>query len=119
MGARFARPTAKGAATCWGPGKRLNLYIKRNGNADLPTITKLDTDVKDRTSIEISKYPDAPGGEKAWLYLVKNGGHTWPGRPLYLSEAVIGNASQDFDATEVIWQFFKSCPPRVLGNAHM
>jgi polyhydroxybutyrate depolymerase len=118
-GGEVRAPDGRGRGKVLGARQTLDLYIKRNGNADRPTITMLDTDVKDRTSIEISKYPDAPGGEKAWLYLVKNGGHTWPGRPLYLSEAVIGSASQDFDATEVIWQFFKSCPPRILGSAHM
>ena len=51
-------------------------------------------------------------GAKTWCYLIKNGGHTWPGRPGYMSERAIGKASQDFSASDVIWEFFKSCPPR-------
>ena len=68
----------------------------------------LDADAKDGTSVEITKYPDGPSGERAWFYLVKNGGHTWPGRPLYLPENIIGKASQDFSATDMIWQFFQA-----------
>ena len=37
------------------------------------------------------------------VYIVRNGGHTWAGRPLYLPEMLIGKASQEFSATEVIW----------------
>ena len=89
-------------------------YVDRNGNHGEPTVSTLDADPHDGTSVEITKYPDGRGGEKTWFYDVKNGGHTWPGRPLYLPEIVIGKASQDFSATDVIWQFFKGCPPRAL-----
>jgi polyhydroxybutyrate depolymerase len=87
-------------------------YVQRNGNHGEPTISTVDADAKDGTSVEIAKYPDGPGGAKTWFYRVAGGGHTWPGRPLYLPESVIGKASQDFSATDVIWQFFKTCPPR-------
>jgi len=85
-------------------------YVERNGNQGEPRKTTLDTDPNDGTSVEITKYPDGPGGAKTWFYLVKNGGHTWPGRAQYAREGVIGKASQEFSATEVIWDFFKSCP---------
>lgn len=88
------------------------LYVKRNGNPGEPTKTRLDADPDDETSVEISKYLDSPSGAATELYVVKGGGHTWPGRPRYLPESVIGRASQDFKATDVIWEFFKSCPAR-------
>jgi polyhydroxybutyrate depolymerase len=87
-------------------------FIKRNGNPGEPTVTTLDEKPDDGTSVEICKYPDGPGGVKTELYLVRNGGHAWPGRPLYLPKSMIGLASEEFAATEVIWSFFKSCPPR-------
>ena len=92
----------------------ISLYVRRNGNHGEPSITTLDRDEKDGTSEEIRKYPDGPGGVKTQVYLVSNGGHTWAGRPLYLPEMLIGKASQEFSATEVIWEFFKSCPTRRL-----
>jgi polyhydroxybutyrate depolymerase len=51
------------------------------------------------------------------MYLIRGGGHAWPGRPLYLPERTIGKASQAFSATDVIWQFFKTCPPRVASSS--
>jgi polyhydroxybutyrate depolymerase len=95
----------------------ISLYVRRNGNQVEPTVTTLDRDEKDGTSVEIRKYPDGPGGVKTQAYLVKNGGHTWAGRPLYLPEMLTGKASQEFSATEVIWEFFKSCPPRLAPPA--
>lgn len=89
-------------------------YVARNGNPGQPTETLRDVDPDDGIAVEMLRYADGPGGVKTWLYLVEGGGHTWPGRPGYLPEAVIGKASQDFSATDEIWAFFKSCPPRAL-----
>ncbi len=87
-------------------------YVARNGNAGQPAMETLDADPEDGTTVEIARYPDGAGGAKTEFYLVKGGGHCWPGRPRYLPEAQIGKASQDFSATDVIWEFFKSCPAR-------
>jgi polyhydroxybutyrate depolymerase len=94
----------------------ISFYVRRNGNKGEPTVTTLDRDEKDGTSVEIRKYPDGPGGVKTRVYVVRNGGHTWAGGPLYLPEMLIGKASRQFSATEVIWEFFKSCPPRQAGS---
>ncbi len=91
----------------------LGKYLERNGSHGEPTVSILDGDPHDGTTVVISKYPDGPGGVKMEYYLVKNGGHTWPGRPLYLPESIIGVASQKFTASDVICDFFKSCPSRV------
>ena len=108
VGPPRARPRGKVIAT----EEALAKYVERNGNQGDPAKTTLDADSKDSTSVEIAKYPDGPGGVKTWFYLVKNGGHAWPGRPQYAREAMIGKASQRFSATEVIWDFFKNCPVR-------
>jgi polyhydroxybutyrate depolymerase len=109
-----------GVATNLGPARgtvastadTLARYVKRNGNNAKPVITTQDNDSDDGTTLEIHKYPPGPGGVQTELYLVKGGGHCWPGRPAYLPERTIGRASQEFSATDVIWQFFQSCPPR-------
>jgi polyhydroxybutyrate depolymerase len=95
----------------------ISLYVRRNGNQGEPIVTTLDRDEKDGTSVEIRKYADGLGGVKTQVYIVRNGGHTWAGRPLYLPEMLIGKASQEFSATEMIWDFFKSCPPRQARSA--
>ena len=93
-------------------------YAELNGNKGEPEISHLEGQQGDDTSVEITKYPDGPGGVKTYFYLVKHGGHTWPGRPGYLPEFTIGKASQAFNASDVIAQFFKSCPPRANAAAH-
>ena len=47
------------------------------------------------------------------VYRVRGGGHTMPGgRPRAGTEALVGKSSGDFDGSEVICAFFRSCPPR-------
>jgi len=43
---------------------------------------------------------------KVELYSIAGGGHTWPDGPQYLPESVVGPVSHQFNATDVIWQFF-------------
>ncbi len=39
-------------------------------------------------------------------YTIDGGGHTWPGGEQYAPELVVGETCRDFDANEVIWDFF-------------
>ena len=48
--------------------------------------------------------------DKKPIIAVIGGGHTWPGGLQYLPESVIGKTSREFNASEVIWQFFKAHP---------
>ena len=41
------------------------------------------------------------------LYTVEGGGHTWPGGPQYLPVSLIGKASQQMNASEMIWNDLK------------
>jgi polyhydroxybutyrate depolymerase len=76
-----------------------------------PVITQLpDTDPSDGTTTQIETYGGCQDGTEVVLYAVKGGGHTWPGGLQYASEAVIGRTSRDFNASEVIWQFFAAHP---------
>jgi len=51
-----------------------------------------------------------PGSDKRLIIAVIGGRHTWPGGLQYLPESVIGKTSREFNASEVIWQFFKEHP---------
>ncbi len=88
-------------------------YVAHNSIKSKPKVSLLkDKDPNDGTTTETTIYPPNKTGFKVQLYVVKNGGHTWAGRPLYAPEFFIGKVSKDFDATEEIWKFFKSCPSR-------
>lgn len=68
---------------------------------DLPDIAVDGTTVKQRV------YSGGTNASEVVSYVVMNGGHTWPQGFQYLSESVIGLTSQDMNANDVIWAFFK------------
>ncbi len=45
-------------------------------------------------------------GSEVELITVEGGGHTWPGGARYLPARLIGPVCRDFQAGEVIWEFF-------------
>lgn len=88
-------------------------YLDRNGIQGTPEVTDLaDKDSQDGTATRVTDYPAGEQGARVRVYRVAGGGHTLPGRPNYLPEALIGKTSQDFDGAEALWAFFASCPPR-------
>ncbi len=88
-------------------------YVRASGITKEPKVSTLrNADPNDGTTTEVTVYPPGVSGTKVQVYIVKNGGHTWPGRRAYLPEGLIGKASQDFDASKVVGEFFKSCPAR-------
>lgn len=40
------------------------------------------------------------------FYKIDGGGHTWPGGLQYLPEKIVGKVARDFNANELIWEFF-------------
>lgn len=73
---------------------------------DLPNTDKLDG----CHAIEYT-YANGTGNSKVVLIKVINGGHTLPGGTQYLPKFLVGRVCKDFDANEMIWDFFKSCKP--------
>ncbi|HEY6098077.1 MAG TPA: PHB depolymerase family esterase [Anaeromyxobacter sp.] len=57
-------------------------------------------------------YPGGREGSEVTLVRLDGGGHTWPGGAQYLPEMLVGRVCRDFDATAVIWDFFKAHPKR-------
>jgi poly(3-hydroxybutyrate) depolymerase len=94
----------------------LKKYLLHNGITAKPTVEQLpDRDPKDGTTTEIHRWPEGRDGVRVEYWLVKGGGHTLPGRDPVLAgvrEDLVGKTSRDFDAIEVIWKFFQSCPAR-------
>jgi len=51
------------------------------------------------------KPADDSKGAEVVLITIHGGGHTWPGHPVRFRK--LGETTMDFDANEVMWQFFK------------
>ncbi|MGL4631510.1 MAG: alpha/beta hydrolase family esterase [Leadbetterella sp.] len=81
--------------------------VQINKCSSTPTISNLPDKVNDGTTVVETKYINTATNKQVISYAVINGGHTWAQGYQYLSEAIIGKTTQDINANEVIWSFFK------------
>ncbi len=89
----------------------VKFWVEKNQCSSPPVITQLpDKDPSDGTTVRTEAYGDCQDSAEVVLYAIEGGGHIWPGGSQYLPEAIIGKTSQEFNASEVIWQFFKEHP---------
>lgn len=87
-----------------GPGYPANVaaWAERNGCEPEP----VDEDV---TVEVIHRSYDCPTGAEVEMYIVRDGGHAWPGSDLSRGmEAVMGHTTFDIDATELVWEFLSA-----------
>lgn len=84
----------------------IDKWITLNGCSACPTVSDVSHVVDDGTRTRSESYACQHGVEVT-LMAVAGGGHTWPGGLQYLPEWLIGRTSRDFDASEVIWEFFQ------------
>ncbi|QJU58239.1 esterase [Sphingomonas sp. AP4-R1] len=66
----------------------------------------------DRTKVARTRHEDCRAHGSVTLLTVIGGGHAWPGGPQYALPRMIGLASRQFDASQIIANFFLSCSPR-------
>lgn len=82
----------------------IDYWANLNGCSEYDEVNLPDTDPNDGSTVVSRKYTDCTTGNRVWLYTVIGGGHDWPG-------AVFGTANQDFEASELIWEFFSQYAP--------
>jgi polyhydroxybutyrate depolymerase len=70
-------------------------------------VTEPDRDPGDGTRMRREIFADCESKAEVSLVTVEGGGHTWPGGYQYLPERFIGKTSRDFDASQMIWDFFR------------
>ncbi len=84
----------------------INVFVDAYACSKTPEVKvledKLPTDGTQTTHYRYSKCEDDASVE---YYFIQDGGHTWPGNK---PNERLGNTSQDFKATEALWQFFDS-----------
>jgi polyhydroxybutyrate depolymerase len=104
-----------GGAIAFGRGKIIDTeeaarrWAALNGGRE-PVREPLPADGKDRCGGLRTIYPGGRDGSEVTLVRLDGGGHTWPGGAQYLPELLIGRVCRDFDATVLIWDFFKTHP---------
>ncbi|MGQ0637642.1 MAG: alpha/beta hydrolase family esterase [Planctomycetaceae bacterium] len=81
-----------------------------NGCQATPRIEELPDRYDDGTTVECQTYEPQPGGAETVLYVIHQGGHTWPGRTRPLLTGVIGRTTREISANDLMWEFFKKNP---------
>ncbi len=90
-----------------------DLWIKADACQTVPAKGSLKKqNLADGCTVRWSKWTNGQTGNEVLLYTIDGGGHTWPGGAQYLPKAIVGRVCEDFDATEVIWDFFKDHPKK-------
>jgi polyhydroxybutyrate depolymerase len=82
----------------------MTLCIKANGCTETPTETEVDVK-EDKLKVVCKAYNNGKEKSCVVLYVIENGGHTWPGSSL--APAFLGLSTKNFSANEVIWDFFR------------
>ena len=85
----------------------IDRWVGLNRCNNNPVVSDLPDIANDGTTVKQRVYSGSIVGSEVVSYVVLNGGHTWPQGFQYLSESIIGLTSQDMNANEVIWAFFK------------
>lgn len=88
--------------------------ILTENNSCMPgvKVEEIDDKEDDNCKAEKETYYKCANGTKVILVTIKGGGHTWPGASQYLPKIIVGTVCKDFNATEMIWEFFRSLPER-------
>ena len=86
----------------------LQNWVKADSCSSTPVTAGLPDIAHDGTTIIKEEYSPRAGAGLVIGYNVINGGHCWPGAGQYLPKFLIGRASGNLNACQVIWDFFKS-----------
>jgi polyhydroxybutyrate depolymerase len=87
-------------------------WVELNECAATPKTDSLPDAVEDGTRTRREVYAVCNDGTEVVFLAIEGGGHTWPQGPQYLPARRIGRTSQDFNASQVIWEFLAAHPRR-------
>jgi polyhydroxybutyrate depolymerase len=91
----------------------IKAWAKFDGCKTDPIETELKDKEADGTTVTKFDYGVGRDGAEVVHYMIKGGGHTWPGvtPPVkQVSDRVLGLATFDISANELMWEFFKKHP---------
>ncbi|WP_165232875.1 extracellular catalytic domain type 1 short-chain-length polyhydroxyalkanoate depolymerase [Aquisphaera insulae] len=67
-----------------------------------------DADTEDGTRVRRRTFGPGKDDSEIVLYLIENGGHTWPGSDV--RNKLLGLTTRDISANDLIWEFFRKHP---------
>jgi len=91
-----------GTRTYWSVEESVKFWIMNNGCKQKATSTYLN-----EGSVNLKLWGICRNNTEVALYLIKGWGHVWPGK-YFTSDLAENDPIRDFDASIIIWNFFKS-----------
>jgi len=83
-------------------------WVKIDGCDEKPEMVSLPDTAKDGTTIERKTYGHGKDGAEVVLFVIKGGGHTWPGEEPPIG--FIGKSTKNIAANDLLWDFFQKHP---------
>jgi len=108
MGGKSIAPGPDGEGVKISIPVTMSEWAIRNGCNAAPTVESLPDTANDGTTVTSETYTGCKDGGDVIHYKITGGGHTWPRGWGYLPERIIGKTTQDINANEIIWEFFKN-----------
>lgn len=102
LGGQYVGLSAADSLSFWAQLNGCNTQTDAVIQTDIP-----DTDEDDNSTVKLISLTNCAESTQVQFYAVVGGGHTWPGRPFDV-EMELGALNMDIDATQVIWDWFKS-----------
>ena len=86
----------------------IQTWVKIDGCDEKPEIADLPVRTEDGTSVQRKTYGHGKDGAEVVLFVIKGGGHTWPGeKPLV---DFIGKSTKNITANDLLLEFFQKHP---------
>lgn len=89
--------------------KAMRFWASKNGCMGDPIITHIPPEINDGTRVIKKQFNQCRNNTEVTYYIVEGMGHTWPPNKPQAS-AVSGATTQNINATDVFWEFFKAHP---------
>ncbi len=88
--------------------RTIQIWTKNNECGQSPLIEDIENkNWTDKCKATKYIYNNCKDNTEVILVKIEGGGHTWPGASQYLPKIIVGVVCKDFNATEMIWEFFK------------
>jgi polyhydroxybutyrate depolymerase len=86
----------------------IQAWVAADGCPAEPKVTALPDVAKDGMTVARKVYGPGKNGTEVILIEIKDGGHTWPGRPAPLKR--LGKTTNNVSANDLMWEFFQRHP---------
>lgn len=84
-----------------------SFWRSHDQTSSTPASSDFPDQAHDGTKVHRDLYSGGKQGTEVVVYTIDGGGHTWPGRVPYRPVFLVGRATRNLNATQVVWEFFQ------------